>query len=62
LELNNIRADISKLKKDIKEVKKISDFTIAFLHMGNSYQAYPSKHIVDMFHRVFEETGVDTIV
>jgi len=30
--------------------------------MGNSYQAYPSKHIVDMFHRIFEETGVDTII
>jgi len=60
--LNSIQTDISKLKKDIQEAKKASDFTIAFLHMGNSYQAYPSQHIVDMFHRVFEETGVDVII
>lgn len=39
-----------------------ADFVVCSLHCGCAYQAYPANHTVDLYHRVFEEAGVDVIL
>lgn len=42
--------------------RKSPDLVVLSLHTGNAYQAYPGKHTVDIFHRIFESCGPDIIL
>lgn len=39
-----------------------ADLVVLHLHTGNAYQAFPSAHTVAVYHRIFEESGVDVIL
>ncbi|MSQ78397.1 MAG: CapA family protein [Flavobacteriaceae bacterium] len=63
LPLNTPGCDLTLLKEQCRLAKERgAAFTAISLHCGNAYQAYPSSHIVDLFHRVFDECGPDIIL
>ncbi len=63
LPLNSPGCDLALIKDQCRLAKERgADFTIVSLHCGNAYQAYPSSHIVELFHRVFDECGPDIIL
>ncbi len=39
-----------------------ADLVILSLHTGNAYQALPSAHTINIYHKIFEKTGVDIIL
>lgn len=61
--LNLPDADLSPLIRQAKQTREAgADIIVMILHVGNAYQAYPSQHTVDNFHRIFEATGADVIL
>lgn len=63
IRLNIERPDISLVIEQAAIARsRGADIIVTSLHMGNAYQAYPSKHIRDTMHRVCREAGVDVIV
>lgn len=63
LRLNQPGCDIALIREQCRQArKKGADFIVVSLHGGNAYQAYPSAHTVDLFHRIFEECGADIIL
>ncbi|MFT4031216.1 MAG: CapA family protein [Siphonobacter sp.] len=61
--LNKPEADLSKLIRQVKWVKELgADMVMLLLHAGNAYQAYPSAHTVEIYHRIFRECGIDVIL
>lgn len=62
IELNNPASDISLLIELASETKAAgAEVLIAYLHMGNAYQCYPSEHIHKQVHRIFEMCCFDVI-
>lgn len=63
LPLNMPGTDISKIKyQALLARQRGADIVVCSLHAGCAYQAYPANHTVDLFHRVFEDAGVDIIL
>lgn len=63
IKLNKAGTDISLLIKQVKLAReKGADLIVLSLHMGCAYQAWPSKHIIEMYHRIFIESGADVII
>lgn len=63
LRLNVADIDLSPIVVQAKAARTAgADVIITMLHVGNAYQAYPSAHTVDNFHRLFEATGTDVIL
>jgi len=61
--LNTPNPDLSKIKQDVLLAhKQGADLVMLSLHTGNAYQAYPSEHTINIYHRIFEECGVDAIL
>lgn len=61
--LNYPHCSLAKLKKDVQNAyKKNCDIVVLSLHTGNAYQMYPSEHTIKIFHRIFQECGVDIIL
>ena len=63
IRLNVKDVDLSLITKHcVSARQRGADFVVASLHFGNAYQCYPSKHIMENAHRVFDECGVDLIL
>lgn len=63
LRLNRRDVDLSPIAAQVREARaQGADLVVASLHTGNAYQAYPSAHTVEVFHRVFRECGVDVLL
>lgn len=63
LRLNRRDVDLSPIAAQVRAAREQgADLVVAALHTGNAYQAYPSAHTVEVFHRVFRECGVDVIL
>ncbi|PQA59864.1 CapA family protein [Siphonobacter curvatus] len=61
--LNRAGADVSRIKTQVQAAREHGADVVVFLfHTGNAYQAYPSAHTVEIYHRVFRECGVDIIL
>ncbi|MDR6195147.1 CapA family protein [Siphonobacter sp. SORGH_AS_0500] len=61
--LNRPEADLSSIRTQVKNVRqREADLVVFLFHTGNAYQAYPSAHTVEIYHRVFRECGVDIIL
>lgn len=62
LPLNVPDAQIGRIIEQVDACRKDgAQFIILSLHCGNAYQIYPSEVTVNLFSRVFRETGVDVI-
>lgn len=63
LPLNQPGCDIDLIVYHAKLAKERgADMVVCSLHCGCAYQAYPATHTVDLYHRVFDEAGVDVIL
>lgn len=63
LRLNVPDINLSPIVEQAKTARQAgADIIITMLHVGNAYQAYPSAHTVENFHRIFEQTGSDVIL
>lgn len=63
LPLNQPGCDIGLIVRHAKLAKERgADMVVCSLHCGCAYQAYPANHTVDLYHRVFDEAGVDVIL
>lgn len=63
LPLNQPGCDIGLIISHAKLAKERgADMVVCSLHCGCAYQAYPATHTVDLYHRVFDEAGVDVIL
>lgn len=63
LQLNLPGVDIGFIARQAKQARQRgADFVVCSVHAGCAYQAYPSNHTVDVFHRIFEQAGVDVIL
>jgi len=63
LPLNQEGCDISLIKRHTEWARERgADMVICSLHCGCAYQAYPANHTVDLYHRIFDEAGVDVIL
>jgi poly-gamma-glutamate synthesis protein (capsule biosynthesis protein) len=63
LRLNRRDVDLTPIAEQVRTARaQGADVVVAMLHTGNAYQAYPSAHTVEVFHRVFRECGVDVIL
>ncbi len=63
LPLNQEGCDITLIKQQAKLAKERgADMVICSLHCGCAYQAFPANHTVDLYHRLFDEAGVDVIL
>lgn len=63
LPLNQEDCDITLIKQQAKLAKERgADMVVCSLHCGCAYQAYPATHTVDLYHRVFDEAGVDVVL
>lgn len=63
IRLNEPGVDIGLIKHHAQIARQRgADFIVCSLHCGCAYQAYPASHTVDVYHRVFEEAGVDVIL
>ncbi|KOY87010.1 hypothetical protein AD998_13435 [bacterium 336/3] len=61
--LNTPDVDLKQIKEDVLHAHiKGADLVMLSLHTGNAYQMYPSEHTVAIYHRIFEECGVDAIL
>ena len=55
--------DLSLLKQQTEHAyAQDADVVVASLHYGNAYQLFPSDHVIDVTHRIFNECGVDVII
>lgn len=62
LELNDPNVDLSPLINAAKEAKEAgAEVLIAYLHMGNAYQCYPSEHIQKQVNRIFSSCSFDVV-
>ncbi len=63
LRLNKRGEDFSFIRQQTKIAReRNADVVILSLHMGNAYQKYPDKHIIENVHRIARETEVEVIV
>jgi len=61
--LNQADANLERVVDDVRLAREQgADFTVLLLHTGNAYQAFPSAHTVQIYHRIFELSGVDVIL
>lgn len=61
--LNRPAADLSGLREQARRCRQAgAEVLLLLLHAGNAYQAYPSAHTVELYHRIFRETGTDLIL
>jgi poly-gamma-glutamate synthesis protein (capsule biosynthesis protein) len=61
--LNVPGAPIDALVADVTRARRAgADVVALLLHTGNAYQAFPSAHTVAVYHRLFEQSGVDLIL
>lgn len=62
LPLNEPNCDLGKIKEQCKELNEAgADILFIHLHQGNAYQKYPCEHSITLYHRLFEECGIDII-
>ena len=62
LPLNEPNCDLGEIKQQCEELKESGvDILFLHLHQGNAYQKYPCDHSIDLYHRLFEECGIDII-
>ncbi len=62
LPLNVPDCSIELIKDQVIRCRKAgADFIICSLHAGNAYQPYPSSTTVNLYERIFSETGIDVI-
>lgn len=55
--------DISLIRKLVEKARERgADIVVLSLHTGCAYQAYPSRHTVEVYHRIFTECGPDIIL
>jgi hypothetical protein len=63
LRLNKKEVELEKIKNQVVSAyQNGADFIVLSLHTGNAYQAFPSEHTVEIYHRIFEECGIDVIL
>jgi len=63
LRFNRPDCSLEAIKADVALAKaRGADLVLLSAHTGNAYQPYPSPHTVAIFHRIFEECGVDAIL
>ena len=61
--LNTQTPNLEQIKQDVLQAyKRGADMVVLSLHTGNAYQPYPSEHTVEVYHRIFNECGVDIIL
>lgn len=61
--LNQANASLDRVLNDLRLAREQgADFTVLLLHTGNAYQAFPSAHTVEIYHQIFEQSGVDVIL
>jgi poly-gamma-glutamate synthesis protein (capsule biosynthesis protein) len=53
--------DKESIKNDIDKIKKLCDFTIAYVHTGNEYVRKPEESTVKLFHEI-ADMGADCII
>jgi hypothetical protein len=62
LELNNPSIDITILIDLANETKAAgAEVLIAYLHLGNAYQCYPSEHVQNQVHRIIKLCCFDVV-
>jgi hypothetical protein len=62
LELNDLNVDLKPLIEAAADAKNAgAEVLIAYLHMGNAYQCYPSEHIQKQVNRIFNDCSFDVI-
>jgi hypothetical protein len=62
-DFNKEGCNLSLIRKLVEKAReRAADFTVLSLHTGNAYQAYPSRHTSEIFHRIFSECGPDLIL
>lgn len=63
LPLNMPGTNITQIKHQALLAKQRgADIVVCSLHCGCAYQAYPATHTVELYHRIFEDAGVDIIL
>jgi poly-gamma-glutamate synthesis protein (capsule biosynthesis protein) len=63
LRLNKTGVELGSILADVQQAKaEGADFIVLSLHTGNAYQSLPSAHTINIYHRIFEECGVDIIL
>lgn len=63
LRINTEGVDLTEIKQQTLDAKNAgADIVILSAHTGNAYQAFPSQHTVDIFHRIYQVCGVDIIL
>jgi hypothetical protein len=63
LRLNRPGCSIEPIIRQAQQAKaQGADTVVLSLHAGFAYQPYPMAHTVDLFHRIFEQAGVDIIL
>ncbi len=61
--LNVPDASVERVVADLRLAREQgADVVALLLHTGNAYQAFPSAHTVKIYHRIFEQSGVDLIL
>ncbi len=61
--LNRANANLERVVNDVRLAREQgADFTVLLFHTGNAYQAFPSAHTIEIYHRIFEQSGVDVIL
>jgi hypothetical protein len=61
--LNTPGCDLSFIKEQVLLAHQRGvDMVVASVHFGNAYQLFPSDHIIDTTHRLFNECGIDIIL
>lgn len=62
LPLNTPNCSIEMIVKQVEACRLAgAELIVCSLHAGNAYQPYPSQVSIDLYQRVFEQTGVDVI-
>ncbi|MES2730664.1 MAG: CapA family protein [Bacteroidota bacterium] len=63
LRLNQADCAIEVMVQDaVNARQRGADLIVVSLHAGFAYQPYPMAHTIDLFHRIFEQTGADIIL
>lgn len=61
--LNRSGVCLDGIKEKVQQAhEQKADIVVLSLHTGNAYQTYPSEHTIQIYHRIFEECGVDIIL
>jgi poly-gamma-glutamate synthesis protein (capsule biosynthesis protein) len=63
IELNQPNVDLQFIRNQSLSAKnRGADIVVASVHYGNAYQAFPSEHVIENTHRLFDECGVDIVL